>query len=129
MKILEYLRMTNLTDFLSEFDNPTFKIIGAIIAFVLIVSLWSVLLKANRSGWGILIPVYGYYEVASIGCSMPLLWTILLFVPVVNLISYGVVMFKLGKAFDKSALFILVLVLFPVIGIPVLAFGSSSKYY
>lgn len=117
--------MTNLLLSSGGSSSSSF-FIGLIITLFMVFSFWALLLKANRSGWGIVIPIYGEYLLADIGCSMPLLWTILLLIPGINLISYCVIMYKLGRAFDQSVLISILLIIFPVIFVPYLAFGSPQ---
>lgn len=110
----------------SSGDSLTGLAIGTVISLVEVVSLWALFVKVGRSGWEILIPIYDVYALADIGCDMPLLWTILAFVPFANVVAYCVIMYKLAMAFDQSVVFAIFLIILPGIGIPLLAFGSAQ---
>lgn len=96
------------------------------LGLVMMISYWAVYVKAGRSGWECLIPFYNAYVLADIATDNALLWTILSFIPGVNIVAYCVVMYKLAKAFDESTVFALLLIFIPIIGLPVLAFGSAQ---
>lgn len=113
-------------------DALLWMAVELVVALVGIISMWSLFMKAGRNGWEILIPFYNLYCLADIGCDIPILWTILSFIPVANFVAYCVIMFKLAKAFDQSTVFAIVLILLPIVGIPMLAFGSAQyggSYY
>lgn len=130
--------------------------LSLIAGIVVLISIWGIFSKTDRSGWNALIPILRWYGLAEIGCENALFWTFLLISPVICipfafifaanrtgvgllmimliitciacLVSECVIMFKLGKAFHQSTIFSILLIIFPVICLPILAFGSASIY-
>ena len=106
-----------------------FGVVGSLISMavcaVLIVSLWMVFTKAGEAGWKCLIPFYNVYILFKIaGCG--LLWFILSFIPVANVVATLVCYYNLSKAFGKGALFMICMLFFPYVCFPILAFGKSQ---
>lgn len=100
-------------------------LIFLVIFAVLIVSMWRIFTKAGKPGWAALVPIYNTYILYQI-IGRPAWWILLLFVPVVNTIVGILVAIDLARAFGKSTTFGVVgLLIFPLIGYPMLAFGSS----
>lgn len=102
-----------------------FFIIITIIVIIGIVINWKIFTKAGREGWKSLIPFYNLYvefEIAGMNGWMFLL----MFVPFVGYVMPFIFMYKLGKAFGKSAAFCVGLILLSPIFLAILAFGSSE---
>ena len=112
---------------------------------LLIIAMWKIFAKAGVAGWKSLIPIYNVYKYCQIiGISF---WIYVLLVPFVlgvvtaifnnqdvttivsglySIFIYIFMAIKTGKAFDKSAGFIVGLVLLSNIFELILAFGSSK---
>jgi hypothetical protein len=95
------------------------------IALFFIIAGWKVFTKAGKPGWGILIPIYNAYLWVKIA-GKPGWWLLLYLIPVVNFVIAIIVALEVAKAFGKSTVFaIFLLILFPFIGIPILGFGRA----
>lgn len=93
------------------------------VSVFLIVSLWKVFEKAGEPGWKCLIPWYNNYILFKIAMGNGWLF-LLLFVPFVNFVALILVAVKLAKAFGGSTGLAIVMVLLPIVGYPMLAFGG-----
>jgi hypothetical protein len=81
--------------------------------------------KAGVDSWKAFVPIYNVYLLLKI-VGRPGWWLLLLFIPIVSLVIFIVLAFDLAKAFGKSNLFAIVaLILFPLVGFAILAFGSD----
>jgi hypothetical protein len=111
-------------------------LIGIPLAILMIVSMWKVFQKAGRPGWAAIVPIYNswvYFEIA----GKPGWWSLLTLggiVPLLGIVA-GIAYFVLfiiaslevAKRFGKSTAFgVLGLVLFPFVGLPMLAFGKDT---
>jgi len=78
------------------------------IIFFLIIQLihglatWKLYIKAGRKAWEAFIPVYNAVILMKI-INRPLWWTILLFLPIVNLIMFPVVWVETARSFGKNS--------------------------
>jgi hypothetical protein len=91
----------------------------------IIASLWKLYEKAGESGWTCLVPIYNIIVLLRIA-GRPGWWLLLWFVPVINWVIPIIVWLDVANKFGKGFLFGLGLVFFPVIFIPILAFGSAE---
>jgi hypothetical protein len=85
---------------------------------------WILYSKAGRPGWASIIPIYSGYVLLKI-VGRPGWWLILFLIPVVNLVTYIIVMLDLAKAFGKGSGFGVGLMFLPFIFIPILGFGEA----
>lgn len=97
---------------------------GAII-ILMIVGIWKTFDKAGKPGWAAIIPIYNYIVMLEIA-KKPVWWTILFFVPFVNLIILIIVCIEIAKAFGKEAGFGVGLALLGFIFWPILGFGDAK---
>ena len=108
-----------------------FAIMGGALIFSLIFYLlfsfcvYKIFQKAGREdAWAAFIPIYNTIVMVDI-IKKPIWWFIMLLIPFVNII-FGIMMAdRLARFFGKDTLMTVVLVLFPYIGLPVLAFGHA----
>jgi hypothetical protein len=99
---------------------------GLAFGLLTIVMVWRVFSKGGQPGWASLIPFYNTYVMLKL-VGRPGWWLLLFFVPLVNFVIGIVVMIDLAKSFGKSAVFgFFGLVVFSIIGLGILAFGSSQ---
>jgi hypothetical protein len=92
---------------------------GALVGWV------SVFRKAGLPGWAALVPGYNIYLlVVGVG-RLSLLWFILLWVPVVNIIAAILVNMEVARRFGRSEAFGLGLAVFGFVFYPVLGFGKA----
>lgn len=121
------LSSDNLVRLIDSSSSLCGSLISLLLSVLMIVSMWIIFKKSGRSGWECLIPIYNYYQLADMTTLNPTLWTILIFVPFANIVSLCYVFYKLGVAFGKGALFnIFLVILFPMVGLPILAFSSAE---
>lgn len=111
----------------NEFIIPILVGIGIIfiIAIIFLIGLIKVFKKANRSGVAAIVPIYNFIVMLEI-VNMPIWYLLLLLVPVLNIIIYFRVMFKIAKSFRKTTTFAVLTALFPTIFIPILGFSNSE---
>lgn len=101
-------------------------IIYLAIAVLLIASMWKMYTKAGEKGWAAIVPFYNAYVEFRIAGLNPWLFLLLL-VPLVNVIVSIWVSIKIGTQFGKSVVWsIFLLILLPIIGYPILGFGSAK---
>lgn len=62
---------------------------------------WKLYEKAGRKGWEAAVPVYNAVVLMKI-IDRPTWWTILLFIPIINLILFPVIWVEIAKAFGKK---------------------------
>ena len=82
-----------------------------IIQVVHFISTWKLYQKAGRKSWEAAIPVYNSIVLMKI-INRPTWWTILLFIPIINLIMIPVVWVETIRSFGKNTSLDTVLVLF-----------------
>ncbi|MCZ2083038.1 MULTISPECIES: DUF5684 domain-containing protein [unclassified Kaistella] len=88
--------------------------------------LYKIFQKAGRDdAWAAFIPIYNTIVLVDI-VKKPIWWFIMLMIPFVNIIFGVMISDRLSKFFGKDTLMTIVLVLFPFIGLPMLAFGDAA---
>jgi hypothetical protein len=101
-----------------------FFIIFGVILFVIICQ-WKIYAKAGKPGWAAIIPIYNYIVLLEI-VNKPVWWFLLLLIPFVNIVIAIIVVHRLSVAFGKDIGFTILLLLLPIIGYPMLAFGDAQ---
>ncbi len=104
------------------------SVIGGIVAVIMLISMWKLFSKAGAPGWKAIIPLYNTYTMFDLfwaGCN-PLLMVILCCIPVVGAVVALILYYKMCKSFDKGIGFLILLLLFFPIMLPILAFGNSD---
>ena len=104
------------------------KIVGYslyVLLFISIISMWGTLRKTRNKGWISLIPFY------NIGClSKDVLgsawWSLLLFVPIVNVVFIFTLFYNMAKVFNKNDSYCVLMMLIPSVLWPLLAFDNSE---
>lgn len=92
----------------------------------MVVVQWKIFVKAGKPGWASLIPIYNTVTLLQV-VGKPDWWVILFLVPFANIVVGIMLAIELAKVFGKSAGFgVVALILFPFVGYPILAFGSSQ---
>lgn len=105
----------------------TFGGIVSVVCFVIIIiSWWKIFKKAGRAGFLSIIPFVNFWVFFKISTRNNILWFILSLIPATTLIGDIAGSFGLAKAFGKGFGFGLLLFFFPIIGLPILAFGQSE---
>jgi hypothetical protein len=106
-------------------SNPVFWVIYAAVVLLAIIALWRVFAKAGRPGWAAIIPIYNIYTLVKVSGNSG--WfTLLYFIPIVNVVIAIIVAIGVAKNFGKSGAFgFFGLFLFSLIGYLVLGFGKA----
>lgn len=105
------------------------NIIFLILVLISFVGLYKIFEKAGLPAWKALIPVYNFWLVGGI-INRPKWWGLIMIVPGVNLIMYGVYGFHLARAFKKRTTNDLVYAaLMPYIYFAYLGFNKDIKFF
>ncbi|HVE80725.1 MAG TPA: DUF5684 domain-containing protein [Candidatus Dormibacteraeota bacterium] len=103
-----------------------FTLVILLATAVMVAALWRLFTKAGKPGWAAIVPIYNSIVLLEI-VGRPIWWIVLFFIPFVNFIVSIIISLDLAKAYGKGPGFAIVgLLLFPFIGYPMLAFGSST---
>ena len=100
-------------------------IISIIIGILTIVSMWKIFKKAGKNGWEAIIPIYNIIVLLEIS-KIPVWQIIFYFIPFANIYIMFKQYIELAKKFGKSTGFGVLTVFFPIICLPILAFGSAK---
>jgi hypothetical protein len=96
-----------------------------LIVFFYLFCYWKIFTKAGKPGWAVLIPIYNtLVQLEIIGREW--FWILLMFIPGVNIVIGVVMILDLAKVFGKDTAFGCLMVLFPYVMIPLLAFGDAK---
>jgi len=86
---------------------------------------WLLFAKAERPGWGAIIPFYNVYLMCRIA-GRPGWWLVLFLIPFVNIVIAIIVAIDIAKAFGKDALYGVGLAILGFIFAPMLGFGDAT---
>ena len=116
----------------SNDNNPLETVAGVffltvVFAFVVtvIVGMWKTFAKAGEPGWGVLIPIFNLYLMTRIA-GRPGWWTLLMLLPLINIVFQAIVSIGIAENFGKSALFGIGLLFLPFIFYPILGLGDAA---
>ncbi len=124
--MIEILEKNNLYD-LSQVDTSSVNAGALIVTVLLIIAMWKIFTKAGESGWKSIIPVYNLYILCKIADGNG--WKfLLLLIPIVHVIYYIILMFRLAVSFGKGVLFTLGLLFLPNLFTLILGFGKSQYF-
>jgi len=105
------------------------NIIFLILVLISFVGLYKIFEKAGLPGWKALIPVYNFWLLGTI-INRPKWWGLIMIVPGVNLIMYGVYGFHLARAFKKRMNNDLIMAAFmPYLYFAYLGFNKDIKFF
>jgi hypothetical protein len=115
-----------------------FAVIGLVLAVVMVVSMWKIFTKAGVEGWKAIVPFYNCWVLAEI-VGRPGWWGLaslvglVAFIPVIGWLAeiaafvvFILIYLDLAKSFGKTTGFAVLLILLPIIGFPMLAFGDAK---
>ena len=103
-----------------------FWIVIEIIWLVLVIAgAWKTFVKADKPGWGAIIPFYNTYLLCKIA-GRPGWWLILFFIPIVNIVIAIIVCLGIAENFGHGAGYGILLFFFAPIMFLVLGFGSDQ---
>jgi len=92
---------------------------------IIIAGMWKVFEKAGEPGWAAIVPFYNAYVLTCKIAQKEILWFILLFIPLVNLVAAIVISIEVAQKFGKGAGFGVGLALLGFIFYPILGFGDA----
>ncbi|MBL7935455.1 MAG: signal peptidase I [Bacteroidia bacterium] len=105
------------------------NIIFLILVLISFAGLYKIFEKAGLPAWKALIPVYNFWVLGSI-INRPKWWGLIMIVPGVNLIMYGVYGFHVARAFKKRMNNDLIYAsLMPYLYFAYLGFNKDIKYF
>lgn len=117
----EYLRTTYVYQLLSTEIGGG---IGLIILIITIIALWRIFRKASEPGWVAIIPIVNFIYLVKISFGSG--WYFLLFlIPIVNVVMYILLCWKLSHAFGHGFFFGLGVFLLNTLFLWILGFGRS----
>ncbi len=96
-----------------------------VLAVIMIAAMWKIFLKAGRPGWAAIVPIYNTLQLIWTS-GKPWWWFLLMCIPIVNIVAIIVIYYNLCKAFGKGVGYTLLLIFLPIIGFPMLAWGSAT---
>ena len=106
----------------------TGNLIFLILVLLSWVGLYKCFQKTNIAAWKAFVPVYNYYEAFKL-IEKPKWWFLLMIIPGVNIIMYGVLVFNMARYFGKRKTSDLVLASFvPYLYLLYLGFDSNIKF-
>jgi hypothetical protein len=106
--------------------DPATSTISIILTIIAIVGLWATFNKAGRHGWAAIIPIYNIYTLVKVAGRSGW-WTILFFIPIVNIVIHIIVALDVAKRFGKGGAFgFFLLFLLSFIGYPIIGFGKAQ---
>ena len=126
---MDFITLAAYSDYSSGSSGASAgTLIGMLIGCVIgIVIWWKIFTKAGEAGWKSIIPIYNIYTMVKLFWDTnAVLMTILMFVPIVNMVIALILMYKMCKAFDKGVGFFILMLLFAPIALLILAFGSAD---
>lgn len=91
----------------------------------ILIGWWKIFIKAGYPGWAAFMPIYNLYILVKIA-KKPGWWTVLLFIPIVNFITFVLINLEIARNFGKTPSFGLLLALVPFISYLVLGFSDDQ---
>lgn len=128
--VLDYSREAGGFDYstdagLSAGAITTILILTIAASIFMIAATWRIYTKAGRPGWASIVPIYNTLQLLWT-IHRPWWWILLLFIPIVNIFVLIMMYYYLAKAFGKGLGFTALLLLLPIIGLPMLAWGNAK---
>lgn len=116
--------MTYYEDTSASFTiSPMMLFFSFIISLVVIVSLWKLFTKVGKPGWHAVVPFLNMYDLFEISGMAGWLF-IATFIPIVGIIISVMCYINLAHRFGKSDGFGILMLFFPYVCIPMLAFSK-----
>ncbi|HEX4965220.1 MAG TPA: DUF5684 domain-containing protein [Thermoanaerobaculia bacterium] len=106
-----------------------FGTVGCVIGFgvfaLIVAGMWKVFEKAGHPGWAAIVPIYNAYILTLIA-GRDILWLILLFIPIVNIVAAVLISLDVARKFGKDTLYGIGLAFLGFIFYPLLGFGDAQ---
>lgn len=100
-------------------------IISMVASVLIIISMWKIFKKAGKNGWEAIVPIYNVIVLLEVS-EIPLWQIVFYFIPFANIYITFKQYIELSKKFGKSTGFGVLTVFFPIICLPILAFGNAK---
>lgn len=97
------------------------------ITIVAVVSMWRLFEKAGRPGWAAVVPIYNTIVALEVA-GRPWWWIFLFFIPVANIVFAVIYMLEFARSYGKDNVYGILMLIFPYIMMPILAFSKDTKY-
>ena len=110
---------------MSQMPSPATIITTVVITLVILAATWKLYQKAGQPGWAAIIPIYDTYIMFKLAWGSGWMF-LLLFIPIVDVVVYLMLLWKLAKAFGKGVGMFLMLLLIHPVGLMILGFGSAA---
>ena len=104
---------------------PIIGIVSSILGLLMIISIWKVFKKAGKPGWASIVPIYNTVVLIEVA-GLPLWYFILFLIPFVNIYAYFKIHIEIAHKFGKGTGFGVLSIFFPIICLPILAFGKCK---
>lgn len=108
-----------------DYYSGTYLILELALLILVWAGLWTTFAKADKPGWGAIIPIYNIYLLCKVA-GRPGWWVILFFIPFVNIVIHIIVAIDVSKNFGHGVGYGILIWLFPMIMYLILGFGSSE---
>lgn len=95
-------------------------------SIAMIVGMCKVFTKMGEPWWKAIIPFYNMWILVEKITSNNIMWFIFLFIPVLNIVAYFYIYYRVPVTFGKGAVMGILSILFPYIVFPILGFGKSE---
>jgi hypothetical protein len=105
--------------------NDIFEIVFAFIIIFELAAIWTLFDKAGFPGWAAIVPFYNLYVLCKVADKSGW-WVLLLFVPFLSIVFWILLYVAIAQNFNKGVGFMLGLIFFPFIFVPILAFGDAA---
>jgi hypothetical protein len=96
----------------------------SLILLLLVISFWIIYTKADKPGWSVIIPVYGFIVLMEI-IGRPWWWGFFMIIPFANIVFLIIILNQLSFSFGKDSGFTVGMFFLWFIFFPILAFGKS----
>lgn len=106
----------------------TFLLLELIALMFLGICLYKVFQKAGKPGWAGIVPIYNYWVLFGL-TGLPSWTALLMLIPIINIIPSIIAFiayYRLARLFGKDSGFGVLMVLLPVVGLAILAFGKAK---
>lgn len=95
------------------------------VVILTIVGTWRIFEKAGQPGWGCLIPIYNLY-LYTVVAQKPGWWTVMFFIPVVNIVFLIMTLHAISTKFGKGAGYTVGMIFLWFVFIPMLGLGDAQ---
>ena len=102
-------------------------VLSLAVAVFMVVALWKLFKKAGKPGWAAIVPFYNTWVMVEIA-KLSALWFVLTFIPFASIVAVVFIYNGIAKAFGKGAGTTVLMIFFPYVMFPYLAFSKNVVY-